>query len=123
VYRDALRVIARGYAQDLQIDDVARAVACSRRQLQRVLAEVGRTSFRELLATARMYEARRLLARPDVPIQEIAAHVGYHQSAQFSKSFRRHFGLAPRAYRRRVLASGGAAMRVEERQLEAAAPA
>jgi AraC family transcriptional regulator of adaptative response / methylphosphotriester-DNA alkyltransferase methyltransferase len=123
VYRDALRVVARDYAKDLQIDDVARAVACSRRQLQRVLAEVGRTSFRELLGTARMYEARRLLARSDTPIQEIAARVGYHQSAQFSKSFRRQFGLSPRAYRRRVMTARGAAMRVESRRLEAAAPA
>jgi AraC family transcriptional regulator of adaptative response / methylphosphotriester-DNA alkyltransferase methyltransferase len=123
LYRDALGVIARDYAQDLQIDDVAHAVACSRRQLQRVLAEVGQTSFRELLATARMHEARRLLARPDVPIQQISARVGYHQSAQFSKSFRRHFGIAPRTYRRRVLASQSASMRIEARHLEAAAPA
>jgi AraC family transcriptional regulator of adaptative response / methylphosphotriester-DNA alkyltransferase methyltransferase len=105
VYRDALEVIARQYATDLQIDDVARAVACSRRQMQRVFAEIGNTSFRELLATARMFEARRLLARPDVQIQEVAARVGYHHSTQFSKSFRRRFGVSPRGYRRRVLAS------------------
>lgn len=100
IYRDALMLIARDYASDLQIDNVARSIACSRRQLQRVLAEIGNTSFRELLATARMHEARRLLTGTDAPIQEIAARVGYHQSAQFSKSFRHHFGVAPRTYRR-----------------------
>jgi AraC family transcriptional regulator of adaptative response / methylphosphotriester-DNA alkyltransferase methyltransferase len=109
LYRDALVVIAREYATDLQIHDVARAVACSRRQLQRVFADIGNTSFRELLATARMREARRLLAGPGITIQEVAARVGYHQSAQFSKSFRRHFGVSPRAYRRSVLPRKGIA--------------
>ena len=103
LYRDALAVIARDYANDLQIDDVARAVACSRRQMQRVFADVGGTSFRELLARARMCEARRLLALQELQIQEVAARVGYHQPAQFAKSFRRHYGIAPRTYRTRVL--------------------
>jgi AraC family transcriptional regulator of adaptative response / methylphosphotriester-DNA alkyltransferase methyltransferase len=103
IYREALEVIAREYANDLQIDHVARAVACSRRQMQRVFADIGATSFRELLADARMAEAMRLLARPEVPIQEVAARVGYHQAAQFSKSFRRRYGMPPRAYRRRAL--------------------
>jgi len=109
LYRDALAVIARDYAKDLQIDDVARAVACSRRQMQRVFAEMGNTSFREVLATARMREARRLLARPEVPIQQVAARVGYHQPAQFSKSFRRWFGMSPRAYRHSVAPRQGVA--------------
>jgi AraC family transcriptional regulator of adaptative response / methylphosphotriester-DNA alkyltransferase methyltransferase len=100
IYLDALGVIAHDYANDLHIHDVARAVACSRRQLQRILAEIGDTSFRELLATARMHEARKLLTATDAPIQEIALRVGYRQSAQFSKSFRQHFGVAPRTYRR-----------------------
>jgi two-component system response regulator YesN len=107
VYRDALATIAREYSRDLQIDDVARAIASSRRQLQRVFAEVGGTSFRELLATARMHEAKRLLAHTDLPVQEVAARVGYHQSAQFSKSFRRHFGTSPRMFRKRRQASAG----------------
>jgi two-component system response regulator YesN len=105
VYRDALATIAREYSRDLQIDDVAHAVASSRRQLQRVFAEVGGTSFRELLATARMHEAKRLLAHTDLPVQDVAARVGYHQSAQFSKSFRRHFGTSPRVFRKRPQAT------------------
>lgn len=107
IYRDALVVIGREYSRDLQVDDVARSVASSRRQLQRIFAEVGDTSFRELLATARMKRARILLAEDGNRIQDVAAEVGYHQSAQFSKSFRRHFGISPREYRAR-LRSGAA---------------
>jgi transcriptional regulator GlxA family with amidase domain len=104
LYREALAVIARDYATDIQIDHVARSIASSRRQLQRVFREVSGTSFRELLATARMSAARELLATSGLPIQEIAPRVGYQQPAQFSKSFRRAHGMSPNAYRKRARA-------------------
>jgi two-component system response regulator YesN len=100
LYRDAVAVIFREHASDLQIDDVAARVASSRRQLQRVFMEVGGTTFRELLTKVRMHEARRLLALDGTPIQEVAARVGYHEAAQFSKRFRRQFGMSPRAFRK-----------------------
>lgn len=50
---------------------------------------------------------RRLLARPEIPVQQVAARIGYHQPAQFSKSFRRQFGMSPRAYRHSVAAREG----------------
>jgi AraC-like DNA-binding protein len=108
LFRDAVAVIVRDYSRDLQIDDVGRAVAASRRQLQRVFAEVGGTSFRELLQATRMAEARRLLECDGVRIQEVAAAVGYQQPAQFTKAFRRECGVAPREFRKRALRSRSA---------------
>jgi two-component system response regulator YesN len=100
LYREAVAVIAREYATDIQIEQLARRVASSRRQLQRVFAEVAGTSFRELLAAARMSAARELLAGSALPIKDIAPRVGYPQPAQFSKSFQHHHGMSPKAYRR-----------------------
>jgi AraC-like DNA-binding protein len=108
LFREAVDVIVRDYSRDLQIDDVGRAVAASRRQLQRVFAEVGGTSFRELLQATRMTEARRLLERDGVRIQEVAAAVGYQQAAQFTKAFRRECGVAPREFRKRARRSRSA---------------
>ena len=105
LYRDAINVIMAEYARDLQIDEVAARVASSRRQLQRVFAECGNTSFREVLTKVRMHEARRLLCEEGIPIGEVAAMVGYHEAAQFSKRFRRHFGTSPRSFRKSHRAS------------------
>jgi AraC-like DNA-binding protein len=66
------------------------------------------TSFRELLTKVRMHEARWLLARDGTPIQEVAARVGYREPAQFSKRFRHHYGVSPRAYREASGATFGA---------------
>ena len=100
LYTEAMDLVARDYARDLQLEGVARTLATSRRQLQRAFAEVGNTSFRDELAKVRMHHARELLAADGIPVRTVAASVGYHQPAQFAKSFRRHHGEAPSSYRK-----------------------
>jgi len=99
LYDEATRIVADEYAADLELDEIARRVASSRRQIQRVFAEVGHTTFREHLARVRMDRAAELLAGDGVTVREVAARVGYRQPAQFAKAFRRHVGQAPAAYR------------------------
>jgi two-component system response regulator YesN len=98
---DAREVMREEYAEDLSLDDVAGRIATSRRQLQRVFAELAGTGFREELAAIRMERAADLLRGP-LPVGEVARRVGYRQSAQFAKAFRAHHGMVPSAYRERV---------------------
>src|SRR2546423_9221225 len=123
LYREAMALIARDYARDLQLEGVARTLATSRRQLQRAFSEVGGTSFRDELAKVRMHNARVLLAADAIPVRAVAARVGYHQPAQFAKSFRRHHGQAPSAYRkqRRSAAATAAQGALSMRRHQAAA--
>jgi two-component system response regulator YesN len=100
LYREAMALIASEYASDLNLDAVARRLATSRRQLQRAFAESGETTFRDELARVRMEHARRLLAADELPVRQVAVEVGYHQPAQFAKSFRRYHGEPPSVYRR-----------------------
>lgn len=99
LFDEATAIIAREYARPLDLDDVARRVATSRRQLQRAFAESGETSFRSYLAEVRMARARELLDDSAVPVREVARRVGYRQPAQFAKAFRRHFGAPPSSVR------------------------
>jgi AraC family transcriptional regulator, regulatory protein of adaptative response / methylphosphotriester-DNA alkyltransferase methyltransferase len=100
---EANEIVARDYASDLSLDDIARRVASSRRQLQRAYAEIGNTTFRDHLTRVRMDRAAELLATRMFTVREVAHRVGYRQPAQFAKAFRRHRGVAPSDYR----AAGG----------------
>jgi AraC family transcriptional regulator, regulatory protein of adaptative response / methylphosphotriester-DNA alkyltransferase methyltransferase len=101
LYADAVAIVLREYAREVSLDDIARRVASSRRQLQRAYAEIGGTTFREHLTAVRMERAAELLARRTVTVREVAHRVGYRQPAQFAKAFRRHHGVAPSDYRAR----------------------
>jgi AraC family transcriptional regulator, regulatory protein of adaptative response / methylphosphotriester-DNA alkyltransferase methyltransferase len=96
---EANAIVEREYASDLALDDVARRVATSRRQLQRAYAEIGRTTFRDHLTQVRMQRAADMLASRTLTVREVARRVGYRQPAQFAKAFRRCHGVAPSEYR------------------------
>jgi AraC family transcriptional regulator of adaptative response / methylphosphotriester-DNA alkyltransferase methyltransferase len=99
LYEDAVAIVEREYADELSLDDIARRVASSRRQLQRAYSEVGHTTFREHLTGVRMDRAAELLSTRGLTVREVAHRVGYRQPAQFAKAFRRRHGLAPSAFR------------------------
>ena len=99
LYEEAQRIVEAEYEKDLALDDVARRVATSRRQLQRAYAEVGGTTFRTQLAEVRMRRAAEMLAAGGPTVREVARRVGYRQPAQFAKAFRRHLGRAPSDHR------------------------
>ena len=99
IYRDAIAVMVRDYAQDLTVDGVAHTIGTSRRQLQRVFDECGEVSFRQALTRIRMHNASRLLRDTATPVALVARQVGYSQPAQFAKTFRRLYGEVPSVYR------------------------
>ena len=101
LYEDATAIVAVEYADELSLDDIARRVASSRRQLQRAYAEIGDTTFREHLTAVRMDRAAEMLTNRGLTVREVAHRVGYRQPAQFAKAFRRRHGVAPSTYRAR----------------------
>ena len=99
LFEDATAIVEAEYASDLSLDDIARRVASSRRQLQRAYAEIGSTTFRDHLTAVRMERAAEMLLARGLTVREVAHRVGYRQPAQFAKAFRRHHGVAPSDYR------------------------
>jgi transcriptional regulator GlxA family with amidase domain len=95
LFEEAAAIVEREYQRELSLDELARRVAASRRQLQRAFAEAGGTSFRTYLQTVRMTVAAELLRAGSTPINRVASAVGYRQPAQFAKAFRRHHGHPP----------------------------
>jgi AraC family transcriptional regulator of adaptative response / methylphosphotriester-DNA alkyltransferase methyltransferase len=99
LYDEAIEIIEREYANPIELDDVARRLATSRRQLQRAFSESGGASFRTHVARIRMRRALEMLREGTLPVRDVANSVGYRQPAQFAKTFRRHHGAPPSSFR------------------------
>ncbi len=81
--------------------ELAKFAGVSLRQLERLFARhLGTTIHRQYQRT-RLEHAKILLRQTTKSIREIALATGFALPTQFSKSYRRHFGLAP-AHERRV---------------------
>jgi AraC family transcriptional regulator of adaptative response / methylphosphotriester-DNA alkyltransferase methyltransferase len=106
LFEEATSIVETEFAAELSLDDIARRVASSRRQLQRAYAEIGNTTFREHLTGVRMERAADMLGSRGLTVREVAHRVGYRQPAQFAKAFRRHHGSSPSTFRAQAPRSG-----------------
>ena len=111
LFDDAVAIVESEFASDLSLDDIARRVASSRRQLQRAYSEIGNTTFREHLTRVRMHRAAEMLLGRSLTVREVAYRVGYRQPAQFAKAFRRHHGMSPSDFRAARRSSSDGAQR------------
>jgi transcriptional regulator GlxA family with amidase domain len=92
IFEDAVQILESEYARPIKVEEVARRVATSPRQLQRVFAEVG--GYRAYLTRIRLSHAADLLTSSDVTVKQVAVRVGYKDISQFSKAFRRTYGVS-----------------------------
>jgi AraC-like DNA-binding protein len=86
-------------AQRCSVDDVARALAMSRRSLERALADEGTS------ASALLDEQRKELALawlPELSVNEVADRLGYSDVRAFARAFKRWTGTPPSDVRRRL---------------------
>jgi transcriptional regulator GlxA family with amidase domain len=109
LFEEAKEIVESEYGTDLSLDEIARRVASSRRQLQRSYSEIGDTTFRSHLTAVRMHRAADMLAGGRLTVREVAQRVGYRQPAQFAKAFRRIMGASPSDWREHRAGSAGLA--------------
>jgi AraC-like DNA-binding protein len=90
------------FAQDIGLQSLADTLGLSRFHFCAAFRmATGYTPY-EWLTRVRMEMARKLLADPAMRITEVALSVGYHTPSAFAASFRRHVGVAPSDFRRRL---------------------
>ncbi len=102
IFRRFAQVLARDFAAHHDAAHYADALALPPAALSRALAHVTGRTTKELVTDRVMVEAARLLAFTDRSVGEVAHATGFADQLYFSRSFRRHHGEAPTAYRERV---------------------
>jgi AraC-like DNA-binding protein len=97
----ALEYIQSHFDQSgLVIQDAAKGLRVTRWHLSRILRRALKCAFRDLIAVARFKAALPLLEHPELSIKEVAAMVGFRDTAEFDRKFRARFGLTPTQHRR-----------------------
>ena len=92
------RILLSNPGQFPPIETVASHLATSTRTLSRSLQEVS-TSYQKILDEVRKEMAIEYLNTSSLPIEEIAALIGYNDPSNFRKAFKRWTGNPPSYYR------------------------
>lgn len=86
----------------LGVAEAARRLGVSERHLSRLCREGAGTAPQEVIHTAVLREACRLLAYTRLQVAEVGHRLGFDDPAYFSRFFQRGTGASPRAYRDRL---------------------
>ena len=92
----------RAHLGYVTLGEVTRAVGVSERTLRRIFSTHLGLSWRSYLLRARVLRAMALLAQPDRSVLEVSIAVGFDDAGAFARSFARHCGETPSAYKRRI---------------------
>ena len=94
--------LVREYASGASMADHAEALDVTPTHLTRVCrAETGRTAA-ALLTERLLHAARQLLIGTDVPVQDVARHLGFGSAAYFTRFIQQHTQKTPTALRKAV---------------------
>ena len=92
------RLLLEHPAGQLNEDEVAATLFMSKRSLARRLTEEG-TGFREIRERLLSEQAAGYLQDSELSVEAIATLLGYHDSANFRRAFKRWFNTTPAEYR------------------------
>lgn len=100
---DTLRYIERHCLGPLTLSDIAAHMHRTPSHLATLVKKATGQTILSWITMHRMAEARRRLRHSDEQVEVIAERVGYADPTHFIRTFRRHHGLTPAAWRRHRL--------------------
>lgn len=95
----ALRYISENSHQRIQVNDVAAAVATTRRTLERRFSDHAGRTIADEITRLRLERAKRRMVETDAPMKDVAIDAGFRNSDHFYKVFTRVEGMPPTQYR------------------------
>ncbi len=102
LFNKAKAYLKSNYSRDISLEDAANHVYLSPSYFCRLFKQCVGQTFKDYLTQLRLTEAKRLMLQPGLSIQDIAKNVGYQDARYFSYVFKKHEGLSPSNYQRKV---------------------
>ena len=98
--REVKNILKRNLENPPSLLALARQVGVNKSKLNRGFRQITGTSVFDYLRICRLERARELLESKNMNVTEVALEVGYAQHSNFTRAFKRYFGINPIKYLR-----------------------
>lgn len=98
--RQLENLIALNYTKNWTSKDYAEELFVSKRTLDRLSKKRYHTTLHQAIIQKRVDTAENLLFTTDMPVEKIAAVVGFSSLSSFYKAFEKSYGISPAKYRK-----------------------
>jgi len=98
----AVEFIRDNFRENISVRDLAVRVGLSSRQFDRKFKEAFEISPQQFIIKTRILAGCEALADLDRPIADVAFELGFCDQTSFTMHFRKHMGVTPLQYRKRL---------------------
>lgn len=99
VYFDIIEYIRLNSTKNLKVSDVAKHFGYNQKYLSHLFSHISGLSLKQFIMNVRMDTANYMLSDTNASIAEIAASLGFSDSHNFSKAYKKIAGMTPSEYR------------------------
>jgi len=100
-FSEVISYIHESYPKAIRLDELARRMRVSQRQLERRFIKIFGIGIVDYLLRVRINAARELLETTTRTVSDIALAVGFYDHSHFIRTFKRLRGCSPKQYRAR----------------------
>lgn len=100
--RKIIEEINRRYTEKISLQEFADQYGLSIGHLSALIKKETGVPFSEYVTAKRMEDAKKLLSREDLSVDEVAGQVGYSDYFYFTKAFKKYAGVSPSVYRKNL---------------------
>jgi AraC-like DNA-binding protein len=96
----AKEIIESNYRFHYTLQELTQKLNTNEYKLKSGFKQLYQMSIYAFLTSVRIEKAKELLSHTDIPIKNIAARVGFKDTSNFNRNFKKLTGVAPLAWRR-----------------------
>jgi transcriptional regulator GlxA family with amidase domain len=91
------------YSQAISLSDAAEIAGYETKHFGKFFRRKVRIGFKQWLTMLRIRRAMELICKEHQPLTDIAFTVGFEDFTTFERAFKKHTGLTPRQFRKRIV--------------------
>lgn len=99
IYSDILDYIQLNLSNNLKVSDVATYFGYNEKYLSHLFSELSGMPLKQMITQRKMEAANFMLTDTNTPIADIAKSLGFPDSHNFSRAYKKFTGLSPSEYR------------------------
>ena len=105
-FETARRILAymnENISEKITLTELTKKFGINRNRINEIFTETTGKTALQCLLQMRLKLAALMLKNTELPIEEIAYRIGFHDTSYFTKTFKASFGFSPSQYRREVI--------------------
>ncbi|WP_027378798.1 helix-turn-helix transcriptional regulator [Chryseobacterium daeguense] len=93
------KFVDENYHKNIKVEDIGRLIGINQNKIRREFKVQYNITVSDYMAELRMLKARKLIINKDLMIKEIAIECGYEYVQNFTRAFKKKFGMSPEKLR------------------------